>query len=297
MIKLKTNFFTKLVKFSSLISIVSISFWCALLLLFTTLYWNFNQTSSLNPPQAGLLVLFHPQTNKQAVDELIFELNQNTQVLQVAYQSKQQALNDLEAALNLGDILSYLPENPLPSNLLITPSSTITKAQLTELTFEITAWPTVAQVTQTGQWLSEYSLFSSQLQVLFKFFFLVCCLGLVLHALNRIGLIVDSQKDEIFLQALMGATGLSVFRSYLTQLAPTAIIGYLIATLLSYLAFWGICPIVNNVTTLVDITLPGHFLQLSQWIGIFVLAFGMLALGTAMTFIKYRTYFRGDITW
>lgn len=135
-------------------------------------------------------------------------------VVQVKWISQAQALKDFQAFSGLGQALQDLPENPLPSSLLVTPEQ-IDKAQLSRLADEIQALPKVQQVQLDILWV-ERLVAILQLGERFVFALTVLLIAALLLVVgNTIRLHIENRRIEIEVIKLVGGTDSYVRRPFL----------------------------------------------------------------------------------
>jgi cell division transport system permease protein len=142
------------------------------------------------------------------------KLRSNTNSGAVTFIARDAALADMKARANLGDLLAGIETNPLPHAFAIKPKSTDT-ASLEAMRKELGAIPKVETITMDFEWakkLTRFARFAERVVLL---------LGLLLGAAvvfvvgNTIRLQMLTQKDEIIVARLIGATRRFVRRPFL----------------------------------------------------------------------------------
>lgn len=280
-----------------LLCLTSCAFWFFVLQIAVTLGANLEHIR-LAPVSANeMTVFFHPQTDDIAAQQLAFELQNHPLILKTALFSKSAALEEVEAAFELGDILEYLPTNPLPSSMVLTPIASITASELTELTQEVVSWPTVAQIKQTNTWSLQLLQLERTAALAIKLMLLICMCGVVLQVTNRIGFNLESHQDEIYLKVQLGASHQHLTRPFLYQGLLCSGGGFMAASVFSLLYCWVTIPLLSSVMDVFDISLPITYVSLSQWLSALLLALVLGSLGAWLAFFRHRALLKVDMSW
>lgn len=141
-------------------------------------------------------------------------LEKHPSVRQLGYISKTEALKELRASSGLADVIESLERNPLPDTLVIDAKETSATA-LEALRDEIRRWPGVEHIQLDSRWAQRLDalLYLGQAVVLL----LGALLGFALIAVtfNTIRLQVLTQRDEIEVSRLFGATNPFIRRPFL----------------------------------------------------------------------------------
>ena len=135
-------------------------------------------------------------------------------VLSVRFVSREAALAQMKQVANLADLLAGLESNPLPHALSIQPKSSDPDT-LASLRKDFSALPKVEYVVMDFEWaqkLKRFATFAERLVILLG---LVLALAVVFVTGNTIRLQILTQKDEIEVSQLIGATRRFVRRPFL----------------------------------------------------------------------------------
>ena len=141
-------------------------------------------------------------------------LRSSVHVRSVRFISRDTALANMQRIANLADLLASLEANPLPHALSIQPSSS-DPAALAELRREISAMPKVEHVVMDFEWAQKLKRFASFAERLITLLGLILALAVVVVTGNTIRLQILTQKDEIEVSQLIGATRRFVRRPFL----------------------------------------------------------------------------------
>ncbi len=138
------------------------------------------------------------------------------EIAQARYISREQALDEFRQLSGFGDLLSALPENPLPAVLVLTPSlEASTVESLERLLEELRASGKVELAQLDLQWVQRlYALLELGRRASLALALLLA-LGVLLVAGNTIRLAIASRREEILVIKLVGGTDAFVRRPFL----------------------------------------------------------------------------------
>jgi len=142
------------------------------------------------------------------------QLQQHAAVDHVEYVSREQALEQLKHSTGLTDVIGGLTQNPLPDAYIVYPKKSDAQT-LEALRDELHTWPKLEKVQLDSAW-------ARKLEALLKFGRLVVLLlaallsfALVAITFNTIRLQILTQRDEIEVSKLIGATNAFIRRPFL----------------------------------------------------------------------------------
>jgi cell division transport system permease protein len=161
-------------------------------------------------PQVSLF-LAH-DANKADIAALEIRLKQLPGVRALRFISRDQALEDLKKSENLSDVIATLQSNPLPDVFVLETASSA--AELEKLEPQLKALPKVDHVQLDSAWVKRLE---SLLQIGRTAVLILAALlaaGLVAVTFNTIRLQILTQKDEIELSKLIGATDAFIRRPF-----------------------------------------------------------------------------------
>ncbi|MBI3715131.1 MAG: ABC transporter permease [Betaproteobacteria bacterium] len=141
------------------------------------------------------------------------------------------ALSDLKRTAGMADLLAGMEGNPLPHAFSITPKS-FAAEDLAALKKEISAYPKVEAVSAEFEWarkLSRFARFAGNLVLLLA---LALCIAVVSVIGNTIRLQMLTQKEEIVVARLIGASKRFVCRPFLYYGALQGVLAGLLAVAL-----------------------------------------------------------------
>ncbi|MBI3222269.1 MAG: ABC transporter permease [Nitrosomonadales bacterium] len=165
------------------------------------------------------------------IDRLQKRLAQHPGIASVEFVSRTQALDQLKQSTGLADVIGGLEKNPLPDAFVIRPKSGEAQA-LEVLRIELAKLPKVEQAQLDSAW-------AYKLEALLKFgrmvvLILASLLSLALIAItfNTIRLQILTQRDEIEVAKLIGATNGFIRRPFLYFGALQGLLGGITAWLI-----------------------------------------------------------------
>ncbi|MEK7435784.1 MAG: permease-like cell division protein FtsX [Pseudomonadota bacterium] len=161
-------------------------------------------------PQISLFLA--RDADKADIAALEARLKQMPGVRTLRFISREQALEGLKQSENLSDVITALQTNPLPDAFVIETGSGA--AELEQLEARLKALPKIAQVQLDSAWVKrlESLLELGRMAVLILATLLAC--GLVAVTFNTIRLQILTQKDEIEVSKLIGATDSFIRRPF-----------------------------------------------------------------------------------
>ena len=160
-------------------------------------------------------------------------LRKLTDVQDVHYISRQQALNEFKALSGFGDALKALQDTPLPAVLVIQPSSkSRSPANAKLLLQKLKAYPEVDIAQLDMQWIKR--LYAIMAIVRQGVIILAALLGLAVLLVvgNTIRLAIQSRRAEIVVIKLIGGTDAFIRRPFLYSGIWYGLLGGLIAVIL-----------------------------------------------------------------
>ncbi len=161
-------------------------------------------------PQVSLFLA--RDAEKADVSALEARLKQLPGVHSVRFVSREQALQELKHSENLSDVIATLQTNPLPDAFVLEAAGG--SAELEQLEPQLKALPKVAHVQIDSAWVKrlESLLQLGRTSVLILATLLAC--ALVAVTFNTIRLQILTQKDEIEVGKLIGATDAFIRRPF-----------------------------------------------------------------------------------
>lgn len=141
-------------------------------------------------------------------------LKRNPRVQQYRFVPRDQALLELRQSSELADVVDSLPQNPLPDAFIIDAKDN-TPQSLEALRDEIRQWPRVAHVQLDAAWARRLDAALRLGRLLVAILGMLLALALIAVTFNVIRLQVLTQRDEIEVLKLIGATDAFIRRPFL----------------------------------------------------------------------------------
>lgn len=219
---------------STLLSVLVIGLAITLPLGLYTLFTNVTAAASRLNTDPNVNVYLALNATETEARDLEKRLRTDANVRSVRFISRDTALAEMKRVANLADLLASLENNPLPHAFSIQPKSSDPSA-LAELRRTITAMPKVEYVLMDFEWAQKLKRFASFAERLMMLLGLILALAVVVVTGNTIRLQILTQKDEIEVAQLIGATRRFVRRPFLYFGAFQG----LLAGLVAVAAVWG----------------------------------------------------------
>ncbi len=188
-----------------------------------------------NTPQISLFLSLNSKADE--VGDLRKKLTQNAAIERIEFVTRTQALEQLKNSTGLSDVIAGLDKNPLPDAFVIHPKTADT-ATLQSLRDELAQLPNVEQAQLDSAW-------AYKLEAVLKFgryavLILASMLSLALIAItfNTIRLQILTQRDEIEVSKLIGATNGFIRRPFLYFGALQGLLGGIAAWLIITLGLY-----------------------------------------------------------
>ncbi len=215
----------------------------------TLLLNNLGQLGASWQQAARISIFFQLDTTDQQAQALMKDLQAHDGIAEVRWISREQALLDFSSFSGLGQVLRELPDNPLPSSLLVTPRQ-VDPVGLQELVHSLENMPHVHQVQMDLQWVERLA---AMLKLGERFIFALTVLliaALLLVVGNTIRLHIENRRIEIEVIKLVGGTDGYVRRPFLYMGALYGIGGGCLAWLL---LVWGFMWLDDSVVELAQL--------------------------------------------
>ena len=213
---------------STLLIALAIGVTLALPVVLYTALDNLNNLVSDVKKESHISVFLKKESDKAAIETIKNIIEKNTAVKSVQFVAKDEALKLLAASNANEDVINSLDENPLPDAFFIEPTA-LDSASIDVLKNDLSKMDGVAQVLVDGAWLNRLNY----LLALGKkaMFVLTALLGFALFAVigNTIRMQILTQRAEIEVSQLIGATKSFIRRPFLYAGALYGLLGGLLA--------------------------------------------------------------------
>ena len=163
-------------------------------------------------PQVSLFMAL--DASRAEVAQIEARLKQNPRVLRFRFVPRDQALQELKQSSGLADVIDSLPQNPLPDAYIVNAKDNAPQS-LEALRDEIRQWPRVAHVQLDATWARRLDAALRLGRLMVAILGGLLALALITVTFNTIRLQVLTQRDEIEVIKLIGATDAFIRRPFL----------------------------------------------------------------------------------
>ena len=185
-------------------------------------------------PQVSLFLA--PDAGKADIAALQTKLKQMPGVRSVRFISREQALEGLKSSENMAEVIAALQSNPLPNAFVLEASGGAT--DLEQMEPELKALPKVAHVQLDSAWVKRLETLVALGRKAVLILTTLLAFGLVAVTFNTIRLQILTQKDEIEVSNLIGATDAFIRRPFFYLGFVQGTLGALAALAIVYLCMY-----------------------------------------------------------
>ena len=273
---------------SSLLSVLVIGISIALPLALYMLFANVTVAAGRVGADPNVNVYLALNASEAEARALEKRVRQSVHVRGARFLSRDAALAEMKRTGSLADLLASLESNPLPHALIIQPTSS-DPALLAALRTELSALPKVEQVVMDFEWAQKLKRFASFAERLTMLLGVILGFAVVFVSGNTIRLQILTQRDEIEVSRLIGATRRFVRRPFLYFGAFQGLLSGILAVVIVMFFFTWAGAEVRALTISYGSEFALQLPSLEQ--GIYV-ALGSAALGWAGAFTSVWLYLR-----
>ncbi|MGQ0510538.1 MAG: permease-like cell division protein FtsX [Betaproteobacteria bacterium] len=162
-------------------------------------------------PQLSLFL--RPDVKRPEADALAARLKADARVREVRFIPREQALKELQATEGLAEVVSALNRNPLPDAFVVRPRNS-EPGTLEALARDLRALPDVAHVQVDSAWARRLGALAGTARLAIALLATLLAFGLVAITFNTIRLQILTQRDEIEISKLIGATDAFIRRPF-----------------------------------------------------------------------------------
>ena len=186
------------------------------------------QGASLEPQ---LSVFLHPETKRADAEALGARLKADSRVRDARFVPREQALKELQATEGLAEVVAALNRNPLPDAFVLRPKANEPDA-LEALAKELRDAPAVAHVQVDSAWARRLGALAGTARLAIGLLAALLAFGLVAITFNTIRLQILTQRAEIEISKLIGATDAFIRRPFFYLGALQGFAGGVVALLI-----------------------------------------------------------------
>jgi len=160
-----------------------------------------------------LSVFLHGETGRAQAEALGLRLKSDPRVGDVRFVPREQALKELQATEGLAEVIAALERNPLPDAFVVRPTLAHAAA-LDALAAELRSMPAVAHVQSDSAWARRLGALAGTARLAIALLAALLAFGLVAITFNTIRLQILTQRAEIEISKLIGATDAFIRRPF-----------------------------------------------------------------------------------
>ena len=188
-----------------------------------------------------LSVFLRPEARRQDADALGARLKADARLRETRFIPREQALQDLQETEALGEVIAALNRNPLPDAFVLRPRSAAAE-DLETLARDLRALPEVAHVQVDSAWARRLGAIARTARLAIALLATLLAFGLVAITFNTIRLQILTQRAEIELSKLIGATDAFIRRPFFYLGALQGLAGAAVALAI----LWGSLAALNS---------------------------------------------------
>jgi cell division transport system permease protein len=189
---------------------------------------NVQQAVRTLSPEPQLTVFVALDATKAEVSLIDTRLKEHPQVARLRYVPRERALEDMKRSSGMGGIVEALDRNPLPDAFVLDAADPAPEV-MERLRTEIGAWPRVAHVQLDAEWAQRLDAVLKVGRAALLLLGTVLAFSLVAITFNTIRLQMLTQREEIEVTTLIGATDGFIRRPFLYYGAVLGLLGGLAA--------------------------------------------------------------------
>lgn len=198
-------------------------------------------------------------------EEILAKVRSLPQVGQAVLKTPAQGLEELMKQEGMHDVMGFLPENPLPAMIEVTPALTIgAPAKIDLLARELKVITGVDKVKMDLEWMAKLNAvlgFSARMaHVLMG----LLALGVVFIIGNTLRLALHHRHEEVQILKLIGATDSFILRPFMYTGFWYGFLGGLFAVLLVNIIMLSLGMALNQLAVMYQMHVPLHGLSASQ---------------------------------
>jgi cell division transport system permease protein len=179
-------------------------------------------------PEPQLTVFLALDATRADIASVDTRLKSHSRIARVRYVPRERALEEIKRVSGMTEIVEALDRNPLPDAFVLDAADTAPGA-LARLRAELAAWPKVAHVQLDAEWAQRLDAVLKLGRYALALLGTVLAFALVAITFNTIRLQILTQREEIEVATLIGATDGFIRRPFLYYGALLGVLGGLTA--------------------------------------------------------------------
>ncbi|MFZ7173914.1 permease-like cell division protein FtsX [[Pasteurella] aerogenes] len=275
-------------KFATLITILVIAVSLTIPTVSYLLWKNVHTATTQFYPESELTVYLHKNLNEDDANLVVEKIRQQEGIESLNYISRQESLNEFRNWSGLSEGLDILDDNPLPAVVMITPTKEYNESQKREeLRDNLTKITGVQEVRLDNDWMEKLTALSWLVAHVAIFCTLLMTLSVFLVIGNSIRSDVYSSQANIEVMKLLGATDQFILRPYLYTGIIYALVGGLLACILSSFLIGYFTSAVKYVTDIFAVTFELNGLSFAEFLFLLILCAIIGYVGAWLSATRY----------
>jgi cell division transport system permease protein len=234
-------------------------------------------------PQVSLFL--SPEAGKPDIEALEARLKQIPGVRAVRFIPREQALEGLKRSENMADVIATLQANPLPDAFVLETGGSAT--ELEKLEPQLKALPKIAHVQLDSAWVKRLETLIELGRTAVLILAALLAFGLAAVTFNTIRLQILTQKDEIEVSKLIGATDAFIRRPFFHLGLIQGALGGLAALAIVYLCMHILNRSILELAQLYGSDFRLRFFSVSDCLALLIFAAFLGWLGAYMSVSKH----------
>ncbi|RUR13674.1 permease-like cell division protein FtsX [Legionella sp. km772] len=251
--------------FATLMTVIVIAIALALPALFWVFTDNISQLTSGWKRNGHLSLYLQPALSENEEKTVLEQVQATAGVGHASLKSAQEGLTELTAQEGMQDIMHYLPENPLPAVIEVTPTIDIdSAANLDMLARQLSKLAKVEQTKVDMEWVGRLHTLLGFATKLSNAMLVLLALAVVLIIGNTLRLAIQNRYEEIQILKLVGATDPFIIRPFLYSGIWYGLAGALVAVFLVNIFILSLGMVINRLTVVYQMHYPLTSLSIRQ---------------------------------
>ncbi|MFA6302476.1 MAG: permease-like cell division protein FtsX [Legionella sp.] len=271
---------------ATLMTVLVIAIALALPVLFWLFTYNLNKFTS-GWQQGGHISLYVKASLNQRDQQELMKKIQNIQAVgQVVFISPQEGLAELTKQEGMHDIMRYLPDNPLPAVIEVTPAVLVdSAAKLDVLLSHLKGLSQIEQAKVDMDWINRVHAFSGFVAKTTKVLMAFLALVVILIIGTTLRLTIHSRQEEVQVLKLIGASESFIMRPFLYSGIWYGLAGAIIAVFTVNIVVLSLGMAANQLAMVYQMHYPLEGLSLIQ---IVLLLFFAITLGWVGAYLSVK---------
>ena len=251
--------------FATLMTVIVIAIALALPALFWVFTDNISQLTSCWKRNGHISLYLQPALTESEEKIVLAQVKATQGVGQATLKSAQEGLTELTAQEGMQDIMHYLPENPLPAVIEVTPTLDIdSSANLDFLARQLGAVSKVEHTKVDMEWVGRLHTLLGFATKLSNAMLVLLALAVILIIGNTLRLAIQNRQEEIQILKLVGATDPFIIRPFLYSGMWYGLAGALVAVFLVNIFILSLGMVINQLTVVYQMHYPLTSLSIRQ---------------------------------